>query len=168
MRRADRDEQFGAFYAHEADRLHRLALLLIHDRDRAQDLAQDALLNTYRAWHRIRTDPGAYARRTLVNLARNSYRRRALEARHRLAHQAPSHVESRSESVIDALWVASALQVLSPLRRATIVLRFYEDMSEQAIADLLDRPLGTVKSDIHRALNKLRPVLDAAYQKEKT
>ena len=168
MRRAERDEQFGSFYALEAERIHRLALLLTHDYERAQDLAQDALLNTYRAWHRIRTDPGAYARRTLINLTRNSYRRWVLEMRHRMSQLAPGQVASGSDSVIDALWVVEALKVLPPLRRATVILRFYEDMAEQDIADLLNRPLGTVKSDIHRALKKLRPVLEAAYQKETT
>jgi RNA polymerase sigma-70 factor (ECF subfamily) len=45
-------------------------------------------------------------------------------------------------------------------RRATVVLRFYEDMSEQQIADTLDRPVGTVKSDLHRGLKKLREILE--------
>jgi DNA-directed RNA polymerase specialized sigma24 family protein len=53
-----------------------------------------------------------------------------------------------------------ALAELSPVRRATILLRFYEDMSEHEISRELDRPLGTVKSDIHRALRQLRPLLE--------
>jgi hypothetical protein len=55
---------------------------------------------------------------------------------------------------------ALSLMELSPIRRATIVLRFYEDMSEADIARTLDRPLGTVKSDIHRGLAKLRQLLE--------
>ena len=45
-------------------------------------------------------------------------------------------------------------------RRAVVVLRFYEDMSEQQISDLLDRPVGTVKSDLHRGLKKMRELLE--------
>jgi RNA polymerase sigma-70 factor (ECF subfamily) len=56
--------------------------------------------------------------------------------------------------------VAEALKVLSPIRKATIVLRFYEDMPEAQIAEVLDRPLNTVKSDIRRALQALRPLLE--------
>ena len=46
------------------------------------------------------------------------------------------------------------------MRRAAVVLRYYEDMSDEHIALVLDRPLGTVKSDIRRSLKQLKPLLD--------
>ena len=55
--------------------------------------------------------------------------------------------------------MAQALSVLSPIKRAVVVMRFYEDMSEADIARILDRPLNTVKSDLRRALVRLRPEL---------
>jgi RNA polymerase sigma-70 factor (sigma-E family) len=159
MRLRDRDAEFEPFYAAEAGRLRSLALLLTGDRDHAADLTQEALLRTYESWPRIRTDPGAYTRRALVNLYRNWIRRRILERRHRNAALA---LDERSwpNSPEDALRVADVLRVLSPIRRATVLLRFYEDMSEAQIADVLGRPIGTVKSDIHRALKTLRPLLE--------
>lgn len=71
-----------------------------------------------------------------------------------------SPVEGQTGRVEDWLLVSGALMHLGPVHRAVVVLRFYEDMAEADIARTLDRPLGTVKSDLHRALKKLRPLLE--------
>jgi RNA polymerase sigma-70 factor (sigma-E family) len=159
MRTRERDAEFRDFYMHEAPRLRRLAVMLTGDLDRASDLTQDALVKTYVAWSRIRgDDPAPYAKRTLVNLCRNAHRRRMVELR-----KAPDPVRDvvdRTGNVEEAMRVAAALSVLSPIRRAVVLLRFYDDMKEADIARTLDRPLNTVKSDLKRALEKLRPMLD--------
>jgi RNA polymerase sigma-70 factor (sigma-E family) len=158
MRTQARDHEFRGFYFAQAPRLRRLALLLCGSPSGAEDLTQEALLRAYRAWGRIRNeDPGPYVRRTLVNLHRNDMRRRMLEIRKRPEPvlDSPSH----DHDIEQALHVAKALSHLSPVRRATVILRFYEDLPEKEIAALLDRPLGTVKSDLHRALATLRPLL---------
>ncbi|MGH2748985.1 MAG: SigE family RNA polymerase sigma factor [Actinomycetota bacterium] len=160
MRRArERDEQFGSFFLAESERLRRLGVWLTGDPERAADLAQEALARTFRHWRRIREqDPAPYARRILVNLVRSQHRRTLLERRH---EQKPDgFVAGEATRVDEWLRITEALKALPPMRRATIVLRFYEDMSEADIARALDRPLGTVKSDIHRALAKLRPLLE--------
>ena len=157
-RTRDREAEFRGFYFAEAGRLKRLALLMTGDPDRAEDLTHDALLRTYKAWNRIKNeDPGPYVRQALVNGCRNHIRKRGLERRHR-----PDPVldtPDASPSVIEALRVAAALEILSPVRRAVVLLRFYEDLPEAQIAQMLDRPLNTIKSDLRRALDQLRPVL---------
>jgi RNA polymerase sigma-70 factor (sigma-E family) len=160
MRQHQRDREFQRFYEAQRVPLTRFALLLCGDRDRAADLVQEALLRTYRSWGRIRSaDPGPYTRRTIVNLVRKELRRKRGAARaHRpIEAAAPSH----ERHVDNALLVADALRTLSPIRRAVVILRFYEDLPETEVARLLDRPIGTVKSDIHRALKRLREVVDA-------
>lgn len=154
-----RDEQFREFFLAEAERLRRLGLFLTGDPDKAADLAQEALARAYRHWGRIRHGAGPYARQTLVNLVRSAHRRRLLERRHetRVLDEA---VASEGPRVDEFVRVTEALRQLPPMRRAAIVLRFYEDMSEAQIAEALDRPLGTVKSDIHRGLRTLRPLLE--------
>lgn len=159
MRAAERDAEFRSFFSAESGRLKNLATMMTGDPERGSDLAQEALLRAYRSWHRIRErDPGPYVRQTLVNLVRNDHRRRALELRKRpppdVLATGPDH------GVEEALRVAAALDSLSTIRKATILLRFYEDMPEAQIAEVLGRPLNTVKSDIRRALDKLRPLLD--------
>ena len=159
MRTRDRDSEFREFYMFEAPRLRRLAVMLTGDVDRASDLSQDALMKTYVAWGRIRgEDPAPYAKRTLVNLCRNAHRRRMVELRRTPAP--PKDVVDRGDGIEEALRVAAALSALSPIHRAVVLLRFYDDMKESDIALTLDRPLNTVKSDLRRALEKLRPMLD--------
>lgn len=160
MRRAQqRDEHFGAFFLAESERLRRLGVWLTGDPERAADLAQEALARTYRHWRRIREqDPGPYARQILVNLVRSQHRRNVLAKRHE--QRLDDLVAGEATRVDEWMRVTEALKTLPPMRRAAVVLRFYEDMSEADIARALDRPLGTVKSDIHRALAKLRPLLE--------
>lgn len=152
-----RDAEFRAFFSAESERLRRFAIFLTGDAERATDLTQEALARTYRSWGRIKSDPGAYARRILVNLVRGQHRRRVLELRHENLMRRDVVTISSPD---DRLAVIDALKELSPIRRAVIILRFWDDMTEQEIARVLDRPLGTVKSDIHRSLGKLRGLLE--------
>lgn len=157
--RKRRDEQFRAFFLEEGERLRRLAIFLTGDVEGARDLAQEALVRLYKHWGRVRNDdPGPYARRILVNLVRSKHRRKVLDKRH--LQVVKTDEASHAPRIVEAMRIASALSALSPIRRATIVLRFYEDMSESQIAATLERPLGTVKSDIHRGLAQLRPLLE--------
>ena len=157
MRTRERDEEFELFYDAQVAALRRLALFVSAGAADADDLAQEALLRTYTAWSRIRgADPGPYARRTLVNLCRSDHRRRLLARR----STALPDAWTLQPDVAEALDVAKALAVLSPIKRAVVVMRFYEDMSEADIAEVLDRPLNTVKSDLRRALTRLRAELD--------
>lgn len=158
MRLRDRDEEFRAFYFAQAGRLKGIALLMTGDPGKAEELSQEALLKAYRAWPRIRReDPGPYVRTALVNLCRNEYRRRLLEKKHRGAEAEP--LAPHDARIAEAMRLAQALRALPPIRKAVIVLRYYEDLPEAEIARILDRPLNTVKSDIRRALQTLRPLL---------
>lgn len=157
MRTRNRDAEFRDFYLTEAPRLNRLALMMTGDPGRAADLSQDALIKVYTKWPKIRNeDPGPYARTILVNLCRSAYRRKMLELKK--APVSAGYIPDRTNRVDDALRVATALSALSPIRRAVVLLRFYEDMSEQEIATTLDRPINTIKSDLRRALETLRPI----------
>ena len=158
MRRGDRDDEFRAFFFSEGGRLRGIALLMTGDHQRAEELAQEALLRAYKAWPRIRRrDPGPYVRTALVNLCRNEHRRRLLERSH--GNDALPDAPSHEVLVEDAIRMADALKALPPIRKAAVVLRYYEDLPEAEIARILDRPLNTVKSDIRRGLQALRPLL---------
>lgn len=160
-RARERDDQFAAFFSAESERLRRLGIFLTGDAEEGAELAQEAMARTYRHWWRVRDeDPGPYARRILVNLIRSRHRRALLEKRHQ--QRIRDSVPSETWKVDEWLRVSEALHRLSPIRRAVVLLRFYEDMSLEDIARTLDRPLGTVKSDMHRALAQLRPLLENA------
>lgn len=154
-----RDSEFQTFFAAEAEPLRRFATFLTGDVHRAADLAQEALVRTYRHWGRIHgAEAGPYARRVLVNLVRSEHRKTIVRRRHDRATDHPT--VSHSDRVDEWLRISTALGALPPVRRAAVVLRFYEDMSEAEIARTLDRPVGTIKSDIHRGLARLRRELE--------
>ena len=161
MRTSKRDEHFALFFQAQAESLRRFGVFLTGDPERGADLAQEAMARVYRKWGRIQSgDPNAYARRIVLNLVRGAHRRNLVARRHK-QHEASTEVHpSRSGEIDDWLEVSAALRQLPVARRAVVVLRFYEDMSERQIADTLDRPLGTVKSDLHRGLKKLKEILE--------
>ena len=148
-----------AFFEAESDRLQRFAAFLCGDPDVAADLAQEALTRAYAAWPRLdRKDPSAYVRRILVNALRD--RRRRDRVRRQRVNPLPVVVQTGTDSSsVERLAMVEALATLSPVRRAVVILRFYEDMSEDRIAEILERPAGTVRSDLHRALKSIRPLL---------
>ncbi|MBT2507851.1 SigE family RNA polymerase sigma factor [Streptomyces sp. ISL-98] len=156
--RNGRDEAFTAFMAARYGSLLRTATLLTGGgRSRAEDLAQEALLRTYRAWHRIgRLDAAeAYTRTTMVRLLIKDRRRHwhaEIPAERMPEIPRPGH----EDQVTTAVAVRELLQTLSPAQRAVLVLRFYHQLTEREIADVLGCSPGTVKSRAARALAALR------------
>lgn len=159
-----RDTQgFDGFYAEEMRPLRRLAYLLTGDWSEAEELAQDAMERTYRAWDRIseRDRPGAYARTVLMNRHRSLLRRAMVEAKHTVIRaQETVHRDALTEDRV-VLW--SAVSSLSVRHRQAVVLRFYEDLSDNDIAEIMGCPVGTVKSLIHRGLARLRAATGLAH-----
>ncbi len=166
MRIGSRDEEFPAFFAGESARLERFATMLVGDPFEGAELAQEALARVYARWGRLREGAaGAYARQIVLNLVRSAHRSKKLRALKPIpgwARGGGDNVDGPEGRIGTSMKIVDALNKLSPTRRATVILRFYEDMSEHEIAHVLDRPLGTVKSDIHRALRQLRPLLEEA------
>jgi RNA polymerase sigma-70 factor (sigma-E family) len=145
-------------YVRSAPGAIRLAYLLTGDRALAEDLVQEAFVRFVVRFHYIRDRNAvdAYLRRTIVNLSRNYFRRRAVE-RSYLERQAgerqPEHVEP-DVSMHQAMRVA--LLGLPVRQRAALVLRYYEDLPEPQIADILRCRPSTVRSLVSRGLQALR------------
>jgi RNA polymerase sigma-70 factor (sigma-E family) len=137
--------------------LLRAAYLLTRNRADAEDLLQAALAKTFQAWDRIedRAAIDGYVRRAMVNTHISWWRRRRVEEYPTdvLPDQAVADHAGESE-LQDA--VRRAVDRLPTRMRTAVVLRFYEDMSEAEIAQLLGVSLGTVKSTVSRAVAKLR------------
>ncbi|MBM7785632.1 SigE family RNA polymerase sigma factor [Tenggerimyces flavus] len=148
-------EGFEAYVAARTSRLLRTAYLLTQDHGLAEDLVQTALSKVWFAWSRISgSDPEPYVRKVLVNTYASWWRRRwngerATDSVPETTVVAGASFEERTD-----LW--AALQRLPRRQRAVIVLRFYEDLTEAETARLLECSVGTVKSQTHKALAKLR------------
>jgi RNA polymerase sigma-70 factor, ECF subfamily len=148
---------FVEFVHARSGALLRLAVLLTGSREDGEDLLQTALVKAYRSWWRLRSPELAerYVRRILVTSV-ISWRRRG-SARERATDRLPDcQVAGLEAEVADRVVMRQALRSLSPGQRAVLVLRFFEDLSEQQTADLLGCSAGTVKSQTSRGLAALR------------
>jgi RNA polymerase sigma-70 factor (sigma-E family) len=157
---ADGDERFRAFVVDQRRSLLRTAYLLTGDHGHAEDLVQTALLKTYRHWDRVsgRGDPTAYVRRVLVT-TQTSWLRRSSSTEQVISAVPDRAADPRYEPDEELL---RALRLLPPRMRAVVVLRFYEDLSEAATAELLGCSAGTVKTQTSRAMARLRELLAPA------
>jgi RNA polymerase sigma-70 factor (sigma-E family) len=156
------EPHFEEWAVADMPRLRRLAHLLMGNPEDAADLLQETLIRVGLAWKRIDRDPGGYASRTMARLAWRQWRRRSREHADRLAAVATrdSHTEpgfARSEA---RMFLRDALLELGVRQRTVVVLRFYSDLTAREIADTLGCSTGTVKSQLSRALAKLRSRLD--------
>ncbi len=152
--------RLGELYVRHADDAVRLAFLLTGDRGLAEDLVQDAFVRLAGRLVHLR-DPGAfdaYLRRTVLNLTNSHFRRKRVERAYLArARGAIGTQEGRRDPSVedrDALW--RALGRLSKRQRAAIVLRFYEDLSEREVSEILKCRPGTVKSLVSRGLATLK------------
>jgi RNA polymerase sigma-70 factor (sigma-E family) len=152
---------FEAFVAEASGRLMRTAYLMSGDRGHAEDLVQATLLRTARRWPRARREPEAYARRVLVNLAKDRWRtlRRRVTEVAGVAVDA-SLPETPEDDLLEREHLLAAVRELPAGQRAVLVLRFFDDLSVAETAAALDCSEGTVKSQTSRALVRMRAVLD--------
>lgn len=153
-----RDAEFEEYMTARQPSLLRTAYLLTGDRHSAEDLVQTALAKLYLSWDKVqkREMLDGYVRRIMVN-ENNSLWRRAWK-RKEVSTDAPPdrvHVTDRHDhGERSALW--EFVQTLPRKQRAVVVLRYYEDLSEAEVADILGISVGTVKSQSSRALAALR------------
>lgn len=154
-----RDESsYVEFVAASQDKLRRIAYAVCADDSRAEDVLQEALVKLYLAWPKVR-DQGAeeaFARRIIVNTdlddrRRPWHRRRAGIADNELA-SLPSPPRLAPDDRLDLL---SALRLLPPMQRRTVVLRHWLGLSVTETADELSISPGTVKSHTSRGLAAL-------------
>ena len=156
-----------SFVAEVSDGLVRTGYLMTGDLSEAEDLVQETLLRCARNWRRLRSMeyPAAYGRRILVHLVidgdgrrrrRTSELETGTEDLDRYADDSASRVLRGIDARAD---FRLALAALPPRQRAVIVLRYWEDLSEAAVAELLGCSLGTVKSTASRGLARLRVML---------
>jgi len=139
-----------SLYRTRYDDMVRLAFLLTGSSAEAEEIVQEAFVKIRNRIDRV-DNPSAYLRTTVVNGCRNRYRRILVERRH------AEPAERASYDRVDEL--NDALTALAIRQRTVIVLRFYAQMSEAEIAQVLGCRPGTVKSLCHRGLCELRRVI---------
>jgi RNA polymerase sigma factor (sigma-70 family) len=141
---------FDGFYRSHWTAAVRLAFVILGDPQVAEDVSQDAFAKVERRFATLR-EPWSYTRVAIVNLCRNEFRRRGRETARLTLLRPPAGCEPETApaELIDAV------DRLPFRQKAVIVLRYYEDLPESAIASALGCRPGTVKSLAARALARL-------------
>ncbi|GHA08791.1 SigE family RNA polymerase sigma factor [Streptomyces echinoruber] len=169
-RRSLSEAEFTAYVQERRASLYATAYHLTGDRFEAEDLLQNALFSTYRAWDRIsdKAAVGGYLRRTMTNLHISAWRRRKLnEYPTEELPETPGDTDAmRGTELRAVLW--QALARLPELQRTMLVLRYYEGRTDPEIAEILGISVGTVKSSIWRSLRRLREDQALSFGRDET
>jgi RNA polymerase sigma-70 factor (sigma-E family) len=157
--RASAEAEFKAYVTARSYALWHTAYLMCGDAHQAEDVVQTALMKLYTAWNRVeRADNrDGYVRRVLVHCVIDEKRR--AWRRERSVAAVPESAAPEGSDVGERDAVLQALARLAPRQRATLVLRFWEDLSVEQTADLLGCSAGTVRSQTARGLATLRGLL---------
>ena len=140
-----------ALYVEHRARLLGLAAAITLDRAVAEEIVQDAFAGLQRHMQGIDNAVG-YLQRSVVNISVNLVRRRQVAARHPVVPALPANTPE-----VDETWLK--VLDLPAKQRAVVLLRFWQDMTVDAIAETLGWPSGSVKSTLHRALKNLKEEL---------
>ena len=150
MRRQDRADYEWLFRA-AFPRVHRTVALVVRDRDRAEEITQDAFLQLLVNWRKVShyERPEAWVRRVAIRLA---VRQAGREVARRPLELAATVTRPAPEPDLD---LADAIAGLAPMQRAAVVLHYYDDLPVLEVARLLGVSESTVKQHLHRARGRL-------------
>jgi RNA polymerase sigma-70 factor, ECF subfamily len=181
----DLDGCFEQLVSHYQDRLYSFAYRLTRNREDAEEVAQDAFVRAYRALkvypsERIRSlSMRAWLYQITLNVTRNRLRRKRLRlvstsaadsSEAAPAFDAPDDPERRPDSIFEKeerrIRLAALVATLPERYRSTLVLRYVEGLSLEEVAAILKQPLGTVKSNAHRAVVALRELISQSRRAE--
>ena len=150
--------EFEEYASARGQELVRLGFTVSGDYQRAEDLAQIALMQAFRAWRKVQRadDPHNYVRRILINSYLSMTRRRSFTEAPAAEIDTETTVPDPATDIAnsDDLW--RALATLSARERVVLVLRYYQDMDDRTIADLLGIKPSSVRATASRALAALR------------
>jgi len=175
------ESAFAEFVSRYQRRFYRLSYGYLHDHDEALDAVQEAFIKIYRARHtwEPRANPYTWAYRIVANQCVDLLRRRKGFAAKSIDDEESAESRTLADtSAVDPLkaqldeedrkMLMEAVLKLPVRQREIIMLRHYEDLSLQEIAELQGCALGTVKSSLHRAIAALRAILEAGPAKRRT
>ncbi len=163
------ERAFEEFVAESGDSLLRLATLLTSDQGLGEDVYQETLHRLAARWARV-DSPRAFCRRVMHNIVIDQGRLKSRQVRHIRLAEGHDDFDPRAGDTAHAAELRpvllGALRTLTPHQREIVVLRYFDDRSENEVAELLGIAAGTVKSTLSRAMAQLReqPGISSLFQ----
>jgi RNA polymerase sigma factor (sigma-70 family) len=151
----ERELEYAWFFRTEFPSVLRTVFLILRDRGRSEDIAQDAFTQLYVHWRKVSRyeRPEAWVRRVAIRMAVRHQKRDRLRA---MLERGSPEPASDPETDLD---LASAMKELSPMQRAVVVLYYYEDRPTAEIVDILGMSQSTVRVHLTRARRRLADLL---------
>jgi len=169
VRKGDR-KAFDRLVLQYQGRVYYTALRMLHNHEDALDASQDAFLKVWRQIHTLKKGVKVYS--WLYRITVNTCLDRLRWKKRHQTESLPEHdvismplwnLESNPrEALREVMWkrrVERALEKLPPKQKVIFVLRHYQNLKLREIAEILDRPLGTIKASLHHAVQRLRAEL---------
>jgi RNA polymerase sigma factor (sigma-70 family) len=152
---AEVEEEFAWLFRAEFTSVARTVFLIVHDRGRAEDIAQDAFMKALQNWRTVSgyERPGAWVRRVAIRLAVRHAKRERLRPFLERDSTGPAYEQLPDPDV------ARAVATLAPMQRAAVVLYYWDDRPVAEIARVLQVSESTVKQHLHRARKRLVDLL---------
>jgi RNA polymerase sigma factor (sigma-70 family) len=149
------EDEYSAFYRAEFPQVVRTSYLVLHDRQRAEEVAQEAFIQLLAHWSKVSKydQPGAWVRRVAIRMAARSARR---ERRRPALEQASPAAPDLTPQDIDLL---NAIGHLPPRQRAAVALHYFEDRPLPEVADILGCSHATAKGHVFHARRRLAELL---------
>ena len=149
------EDEYAAFYRAEFPHVVRTSYLIVHDRQRAEEIAQEAFIQLLTHWRQVSRyqQPGAWVRRVAIRMATRSARR---EGR-RMALEQGAHV-TRTSAGKD-LDLLNAIKKLPAQQRAAVALFYFEDRPLPEVADILGCSHAAAKVHVFNARRRLADLL---------
>lgn len=162
------DDAFNELVVRYQEDVFRIALLVLHDVDEAKDVAQEAFIRAHGSMNRFQIERPfrPWIAKIAVNQARTAAKRASRRREQQSVDPAPATGYTIDSLLIDrerARELLAALQHVREKERVVIYLRYFRDFSERELAEYMGCKPGTVKSRLHRALAKLRAVIESDF-----
>ncbi len=160
------NEQFGQIYDQYIEKIYRFVYLKVGSQEIAEDITSGVFLNGWESYQKNQEikNMGAFLYRIARNSVFDHYRekgRTKIFSTDSVPQIADQRVNLHEKAVLSSEFeiIKSALSNIKKEYQDVIIWHYLEDMSNEQIADILDKPVGTVRVMIHRGLNALKDEL---------
>ncbi|GKV65380.1 MULTISPECIES: sigma-70 family RNA polymerase sigma factor [Sporosarcina] len=151
------DQAFLELINPEKDKLYRIAFTYVKNESDALDVVQESIYKAYTSIKNVKETAyfSTWLTRILINTALDFIKKKSKVVP--IEQDSLERVESPQKPFSeDKLDLLEAIEELEEKYKTVIVLRFYKDLTVKQIAELLECPEGTVKTNLHRAINRLK------------